>query len=60
MFAAELELLKPGTKIPSLRTGIAAGASVPRKMMNDLQKRLNMVEVTNTYGIHYIIFYVLY
>jgi long-chain acyl-CoA synthetase len=60
MFSAELELLKPGTEVPSLRTGIAAGAPVPKKMMNDLQKRLNMVEVTNTYGINYIILYLLY
>jgi mevalonyl-CoA ligase len=50
MFAAELELLKPGMDLSTLRTGIAAGAPVSRKMMVDLRETLNLVEITNTYG----------
>ncbi|TVY26056.1 putative acyl-CoA synthetase [Lachnellula hyalina] len=50
MFSAELELLQPGADLSRLRTGIAAGAPVPRKMMLDLQKTFNMSEITNTYG----------
>lgn len=50
MFAAELELLKPGMDFSSLRTGIAAGAPVPLKMMNDLRERFHLAEITNTYG----------
>ena len=34
----------------SVRTGIAAGSSVPRKMMADLREKMNMKEITSTYG----------
>jgi acyl-CoA synthetase (AMP-forming)/AMP-acid ligase II len=51
MFAAELELLRPEMDLSSLRTGIGAGAPVPQKMMTDLREKLNMSEITNTYGI---------
>lgn len=50
MFSAELELLQPDVDLSRLRTGIAAGAPVPRKMMMDLRKTFNMSEITNTYG----------
>lgn len=51
MFAAELELIKPGMSFKTLRTGIAAGAPVPMKLMSDLREKFNMTEITNTYGI---------
>ncbi|PVH72829.1 acetyl-CoA synthetase-like protein [Cadophora sp. DSE1049] len=52
MFSAQLELLKGDSTVDfsSLRTGIAAGSSVPRKMMADLREKLNMKEITSTYG----------
>ncbi|KAK0101857.1 hypothetical protein ONS95_001330 [Cadophora gregata] len=52
MFAAELELLKGDSarEFSSLRTGIAAGSPVPQKMMADLRKKMNMKEITSTYG----------
>ena len=52
MFSAQLELLKENSTMnfSSLRTGIAAGSSVPRKMMADLREKLNMKEITSTYG----------
>lgn len=52
MFSAQLELLKGSsrTDFSSLRTGIAAGSSVPQKMMAELRDTLNMKEVTITYG----------
>ncbi|EON63135.1 hypothetical protein W97_02362 [Coniosporium apollinis CBS 100218] len=50
MFSALLELLEPNMDFSKLRTGIAAGAPVPRKMMVDLQETLNLREITNTYG----------
>ncbi|TVY93943.1 putative acyl-CoA synthetase, partial [Lachnellula willkommii] len=50
MFSAELELLQPDVDLSRLRTGIAAGAPVPRKMMSDLRETFNMSEITNTYG----------
>ncbi|TVY32606.1 putative acyl-CoA synthetase [Lachnellula occidentalis] len=49
MFSAELELLQPGADLSRLRTGIAAGAPVPRKMMSDLRNTFNMSEITSTY-----------
>lgn len=50
MFIAELELLQNGT-IPytgfeHLRTGIAAGSSVPAELMRKLHKVLNLTELT--------------
>ena len=50
MFSAELDLLQDSKYISSLRTGIAAGAPVPRQLMEDLRSRLNLLELTNTYG----------
>lgn len=54
MFLAELELLANGT-VPSeglqyLRTGIAAGSSVPSTLMTKLHERLNLHELTICYG----------
>jgi TBC1 domain family member 8/9 len=54
MFLAELELLDNGT-VPYegfqyLRTGIAAGSSVPAELMRRLHKTLNLTELTICYG----------
>ena len=54
MFIAELELLHNGT-IPyegfeQLRTGIAAGSSIPAELMRKLHKILNLTELTICYG----------
>jgi acyl-CoA synthetase (AMP-forming)/AMP-acid ligase II len=54
MFLAELELIKNGT-VPYegfqyLRTGIAAGSSVPAELMRKLHKVLNLTELTICYG----------
>ncbi|CAF9909855.1 MAG: hypothetical protein HETSPECPRED_009538 [Heterodermia speciosa] len=54
MFIAELELLQNGT-IPyegfqHLRTGIAAGSSIPAELMRKLHKVLNLTELTICYG----------
>jgi acyl-CoA synthetase (AMP-forming)/AMP-acid ligase II len=54
MFLAELELLNSGA-VPYegfqyLRTGIAAGTSVPAELMKKLHKVLNLTELTNCYG----------
>jgi acyl-CoA synthetase (AMP-forming)/AMP-acid ligase II len=54
MFLAELELLANGT-VPyegfqHLRTGIAAGSSVPAELMRKLHKTLNLHELTICYG----------
>lgn len=54
MFIAELELLENGT-VPytgfeKLRTGIAAGSSVPLELMKKLHKTLNLTELTICYG----------
>lgn len=54
MFIAELELLANGT-VPHegfqhLRTGIAAGSSVPAELMRRLHKILNLDELTICYG----------
>ena len=54
MFIAELELLRDGA-IPSegfdqLRTGIAAGSSIPAELMRKLHKILNLTELTICYG----------
>ncbi|KAF7862745.1 hypothetical protein EAF04_007617 [Stromatinia cepivora] len=54
MFLAELELLSNGT-IPHtgfehLRTGIAAGSSVPKSLMEKLHKQLNLTGLTICYG----------
>jgi acyl-CoA synthetase (AMP-forming)/AMP-acid ligase II len=54
MFLAELELLANGT-VPyegfeHLRTGIAAGSSIPAEIMKKLHKVLNLTELTICYG----------
>lgn len=54
MFSAELELLQNGA-VPyegfqHLRTGIAAGSSVPVELMKKLHKILNLTELTICYG----------
>ena len=54
MFVAELELLANGT-VPyegfdKLRTGIAAGSSVPSNLMEKLHKTLNLTGLTICYG----------
>jgi acyl-CoA synthetase (AMP-forming)/AMP-acid ligase II len=54
MFLAELELIANGT-VPyegfqHLRTGIAAGSSVPAELMRKLHKVLNLTELTICYG----------
>lgn len=54
MFVAELELLANGT-VPyhgfdRLRTGIAAGSSVPSNLMDKLHKILNLTGLTICYG----------
>jgi len=54
MFIAELELLKSGEiehrGLDKLRTGIAAGSSVPLELMKKLHQTLNMTELTICYG----------
>ena len=54
MFVAELELLSSGA-VPYdgfqyLRTGIAAGSSIPAELMRKLHKTLNLTELTICYG----------
>ncbi|KAF3480087.1 short-chain-fatty-acid-CoA ligase [Arthroderma uncinatum] len=54
MFIEELELLADGV-VPyegfqHLRTGIAAGSSVPAELMKKLHKTLNLTELTICYG----------
>jgi len=54
MFLAELELIANGT-VPyegfqHLRTGIAAGSSIPAELMRKLHKVLNLTELTICYG----------
>ena len=54
MFIAELELLQnqkvPYTGFEQLRTGIAAGSSIPAELMRKLHKILNLTELTICYG----------
>jgi acyl-CoA synthetase (AMP-forming)/AMP-acid ligase II len=54
MFLAELELLANGTVkhegFDHLRTGIAAGSSIPAEVMRKLHKTLNLTELTICYG----------
>lgn len=54
MFVAELDLLMHGV-VPHegfqyLRTGIAAGSSIPSELMRKLHKNLNLTELTICYG----------
>lgn len=54
MFLAELELISNGTVayegFQHLRTGIAAGSSVPAELMRKLHSILNLTELTICYG----------
>lgn len=50
MFSAQLEQLKPEMDFSHLRTGIAAGSTVPRKIMEDIRAKLNLSGITITYG----------
>ncbi|KAK5941597.1 hypothetical protein PMZ80_005545 [Knufia obscura] len=54
MFLAELELIANGTVkyegFQYLRTGIAAGTSIPAELMRKLHKTLNLTELTICYG----------
>ncbi|TLD36355.1 acyl-CoA synthetase/AMP-acid ligase-like protein II [Venturia nashicola] len=54
MFIAELELLASGviprTGLQHLRTGIAAGSSIPAELMRKLHRDLNLTELTICYG----------
>jgi TBC1 domain family member 8/9 len=54
MFVAELDLLASGavprTGLENLRTGIAAGSSIPAELMRKLHKELNLIELTICYG----------
>jgi TBC1 domain family member 8/9 len=54
MFNAELDLIANGAVeeggFQSLRTGIAAGSSVPAELMRKLHKVLNLTELTICYG----------
>lgn len=54
MFIAELELLTNGavpySGFEHLRTGIAAGSSVPSELMRKLHKVLNLAQLTICYG----------
>jgi acyl-CoA synthetase (AMP-forming)/AMP-acid ligase II len=54
MFVAELDLLSKGTVprtgLENLRTGIAAGSSVPAELMKKLHRELNLTDLTICYG----------
>ncbi|KAF2725371.1 acetyl-CoA synthetase-like protein [Polychaeton citri CBS 116435] len=54
MFLAELDLLDNGTVahqgFDRLRTGIAAGSSVPAELMRKLYQKLNLTDLTICYG----------
>ena len=54
MFIAELELLEngivPHEGFSTLRTGIAAGSSIPAELMRKLHRTLNLTELTICYG----------
>ena len=54
MFVAELELLAHAPlsdlNFPRLRTGIAAGSSIPAELMRKLHNRLNLNDLTICYG----------
>lgn len=54
MFSAELELIQNGIVstegFQHLRTGIAAGSSIPAELMRKLHKTLNLTELTICYG----------
>ena len=54
MFSAELDLLATGAVaregFEQLRTGIAAGSSIPSSLMRKLHRELNLTELTICYG----------
>jgi len=52
MFEELLSLPRPASfSCPNLRTGIIAGAPVPKPLMERLFKELNMTEYTSSYGL---------
>ena len=58
MFEAILSVPKPaGFDTSNLRTGIIAGAPVPRPLMKRLLDELNMTEYTSSYGMEYAVEY---
>jgi TBC1 domain family member 8/9 len=54
MFIAELDLLTAGKveskRLGKLRTGIAAGSSIPGELMKRLHRELNLTDLTICYG----------
>ncbi|KAF2672993.1 acyl-CoA synthetase/AMP-acid ligase-like protein II [Microthyrium microscopicum] len=54
MFLAELDLLSSGVEsregLSQLRTGIAAGSSIPAELMKRLHRELHLTELTICYG----------
>lgn len=50
MWAAELQLVRHTDDLSRLRTGIAAGSATPRQMLEDLQRKMHLTQLTNTYG----------
>ncbi|RPA94817.1 acyl-CoA synthetase/AMP-acid ligase-like protein II [Choiromyces venosus 120613-1] len=54
MFTAELELLARGEVeqkgFEHIRTGIAAGSSIPKELMKKLHRKLNLTELSICYG----------
>lgn len=50
MFISELSLLQKDMDLSTLRTGIVAGAPVPKNLLEQLRVALHMLEITNTYG----------
>lgn len=50
MWIAEMSLVRRGDDFSKLRTGIAAGSATPRQMLEDLELKLHLLELTNTYG----------
>lgn len=54
MWTAEMELVRDSQDFSKLRTGIAAGSATLPQMMADLREKLNLTQLTNTYGVSYI------
>lgn len=50
MWVAFLQHLKPGWDFSGVKTGISGGSSVPRPLMEDIQKKLKVKDVIIIYG----------
>ncbi|KAI0515106.1 acetyl-CoA synthetase-like protein [Xylaria bambusicola] len=50
MWVAFLQHLKPGWDFSGVKTGISGGASVPRPLMEDIQKKLKVKDFVVLYG----------